>query len=88
MSVNAAFETIVKKAKLDLTDGLKDLNPKTPTEGYLYGCFWASASVGLYYYQVLQAQSIERSVCAGIIAVGGLANIAKGIYLHRKARRT
>lgn len=84
MPLRTVLKTIANKAESDLLDGLKDLNPKTPAEGLLYGSSWIISSIGLQYDQVLQGRGPVRIVCVGVLALGGVASIVKGVAFSRQ----
>lgn len=84
MPLRKVLKTVIDKAESDLLDGLKELNPETPAEGILYGSSWLIASIGAQYDQVFQGRSVERMICVGALAFGGLASIVKGVAFRRE----
>ena len=84
MPLRKVFRSVVSKAESDLLDGLKELNPETPAEGILYGSSWLIASIGVQYDRAFQGRGVERMICVGALAFGGLASIVKGATSRRR----
>lgn len=84
MPLRKVLNTIISKAESDLLDGLKGLNPQTPAEGILYGSSWLIASIGVQYDQAFHGRIIERTVCAGAFALGGVVSAVKGVTARRR----
>ena len=84
MSLHNVLKSVVNKAESDLLDGLKELKPENPAEGILYGSSWLVASIGIQYDQAFQSRCVERLICAGALALGGMASIVKGVTSRRR----
>jgi hypothetical protein len=84
MSLHNVLKSVVNKAESDLLDGLKELKPENPAEGILYGSSWLIASIGAQYDQAFQGRIIERTVCAGAFALGGVVSAVKGVTARRR----